>query len=82
MRKGEVAWIKYSPEYHSNIYHNGCLKKDGVHKDQNIGENIFIKIFVDSVKRQPPYLNSSTFKGRLEYFNTIREICKELVIEE
>jgi hypothetical protein len=47
MRKGEVAWIKYSPEYHSNIYHNGCLKKDGIHKDQNIGENIFIKIFVD-----------------------------------
>jgi hypothetical protein len=27
-------------------------------------------------------LNSGNFKGRLEYFNKIREICKELVVEE
>ena len=34
MRKSEIAWFKYSPEFHLNIYHNGCLKKDGVHKEQ------------------------------------------------
>lgn len=24
MRKGDLAWIKYSPKYHNNIYHKFC----------------------------------------------------------
>jgi hypothetical protein len=48
MKKGEIVWLKISPKYHQNIYHNFC-KKD--HIQGTVGESIYIKLFVDSIKR-------------------------------
>lgn len=41
MKKGEVAWIKYGPKYHGQIYHKYC-KKDHIAKDAVIGPWIWI----------------------------------------
>jgi len=81
MRKGEVVWIKYSPKYHKNIYHNFC-KNNTLHSDKNIGDSIFIKLNVDTIKRSPPHKDQQTYEGKLLYFSKIREICKELMIDE
>jgi len=80
MKKGEVAWIKIGPKYHGQIYHNYC-KRDHVAKDAVIGPDIWIKLGIDSIKRQPPYKDDSTYAGKLQYYETIREIARELVAE-
>lgn len=79
--KGEIAWIDIGPSYHGNIYHTYC-KKDHLAKDAVIGDRIWIKITVEGIKRQPPFKDKGTWKGKLEYFNTIRTICKELIAED
>jgi len=81
MKKGEIAWINIGPKCHKNIYHNYC-KKDHLSKDVEIGDRIWIKLTVESIKRAPIYKDSKTYEGKLEYFNTVREICKELMTEE
>lgn len=81
MRKGDQAWIKYSPDYHKNIYHSFC-KKDQIHKDKSIGQFIFMKLHIDSVRRQPVYKDKVTYQGKLEYFEKVREIGKELIQDQ
>jgi len=50
MRKGEMAWLRISPKYHGNIYHKFC-KKNHLSPETELGEFIYIKLFVDSIKR-------------------------------
>ena len=50
MKKGEIAWIKYGPEAHKNIYHKYC-KKDHLDKDLVLGDTIWIKLTCDGIKR-------------------------------
>ena len=76
-----MVWIKIGPKYHGNIYHNFC-KRTHLSPDSNIGECIFIKLSIDSVKRSPIYKDSKTYEGKWAYFDTVRKICKELVAEE
>lgn len=80
MRKGEIAWLKIGPKYHGNIYHNYC-KKDHLKPDVVLGQDIYIRLAIDSIKRNPPYKDNKTYEGKLAYFTTIREISKELIQE-
>jgi hypothetical protein len=80
MRRGDVAWIKIGPKYHGNIYHTYC-KKEHLLADQKLGPDIYIRLFIDQIKRVPVQKDSKTFEGKMEYFETVREICKELVAE-
>jgi len=80
MKKGEIAWIKIGPKQHGNIYHNYC-KKTHIAPETVLGDKIWIKLTLDNIKRQPPYKDSKTYLGKLEYFNTVREISRELVTE-
>lgn len=81
MKKGEIAWVKIGPKHHNRIYHNYC-KKDHLAKDAVIGDSIWIKLTVESIKRAPVYKDSKTYEGKIEYFNAVREISKELIAEE
>lgn len=81
MKKGEIAWFQIGPKYHGNIYHNYC-KKDHLAPDVKIGANIWIKLTVDGIKRAPVYKDNTTYAGKLEFFQTVREICKELMAED
>ena len=47
-----------------------------------LGEWIWIKLTIDSIKREPVYKEKNTYEGKLEYFNQVREIGKELIAEE
>ena len=78
MCKGEVAWLKMSPKVHKNMYH----KMPGHHVDTSkIGESIFLKLFVDTLKRDPQLKPNQPYKECLAYFDKIQELCKELVTE-
>jgi hypothetical protein len=81
MRKGEISWVKIASKYHCNIYHKHC-KKDHLSAETVLGENIYIRLHIDSIKRNPVYKDNKTFLGKMEYFTTIREICKELICED
>ena len=41
-----------------------------------------MKLHIDSVKRIPVYRDNKTYEGKLEYFEKVREIGKELIQEE
>ena len=79
MKAGEVAWFALSKEFTSGMYHRVQLNK--FHDKAKIGELIYIKLGIESIKKQPMYANNKTFEGRKEYFETIRELCKELMAE-
>ena len=81
MKKGEIAWIKFGPKYHKNIYHNYC-KKDHLDKESELGDKIWIKLTVENLKRNPVYKDNKTYEGKVAFFNTVREISKELIAEE
>ena len=81
MRKGEISWLKIASKYHNDIYHKYC-KKDHIAKDAEIGKNIWIKLSIDSIKRNPLYKDKETYTGKCQYFETCRIICKELMEEE
>ena len=81
MKKGEVAWIKVGPQYHANIYHDYGKNKH-VTAETKAGDRIWIKLTVDSIKRNPICLDESTYESRLAYFNTVRDLGKELVAEQ
>ena len=81
MKKGEIAWIKYGPQYHKNIYHNYC-KKDHLAKDLVLGDQLWIKLTCEGIKRNPVYKDSKSYQGKIDFFSSVREICKELMVEE
>lgn len=80
MRKGEIVWIKLDQKNHGNIFHTFC-KKEHLLAEQQLGPDIFIRLHLDYIKRAPIQKDSKTFGGKMEYFETIREVCKELVAE-
>ena len=61
MSKGEIAWIKISPAYHKNIFSK--VNKD--HVKVEVGDQIFIKLTIDSIKRLPKCKDDKTFKGQV-----------------
>ena len=81
MKKGEVVWLKIGPKHHKDVYHNSCTK-DHISKDAEIGTDIWMKIYIETIKRNPPYKQNLPFEGKVEYYETCRVICKELVQEE
>jgi hypothetical protein len=52
MRSGDTVWLKIGPKYHKDIYHKFCKK---THLDPNVklGPYIFMKLAIESVKRNP-----------------------------
>jgi hypothetical protein len=81
MKKGEVVWLKIGPKHHKEVYHKSC-KKDHIAKDADIGTNIWIKVFIESIKRNPPLKQNQSYEEKLGYYETCRVICKELFQEE
>mmetsp|Transcript_34646 Transcript_34646/g.53006 ORF Transcript_34646/g.53006 Transcript_34646/m.53006 type:complete len:137 (-) Transcript_34646:522-932(-) len=77
MRKGEVVWLKMSPLVHRKMYH---FQKPHVDATK-IGDWIYLKLYVESIKRDPPLANNQPYETNLAYFKMIRELCKELIIE-
>lgn len=61
MATGEVAWFAMSNDFTNGLYKMGINSK---HDVKNIGELVYIKLYVESIKRQPMYKDSKTFEGR------------------
>jgi hypothetical protein len=82
MRRGEVAWIKYSKVYHKGVYHQSphFINKSEEEKSK-IGEEIYIRFHILNIKRNPQCADESTFEGIYAYYNRIRDVCKELIEE-
>ena len=81
MKKGEVVWLKIGPKYHKDVYHKAC-KRDHIAKDADIGRNIWMKIQIETIKRNPVFKQNLPFEGKVAYYETCRVICKELIEEE
>ena len=54
MRKGEVAWVKYTKAYHKGIYHSSAHYQSKTEDEKNkIGDDIFIKFTIANIRRNP-----------------------------
>jgi hypothetical protein len=47
-----------------------------------LGDKIWLKLSVESIKRAPVYKDNKTYEGKVEYFKVVREISKELMAED
>ena len=84
MRKGEIAWIRFSKQYHRGIYHNSSQfqAKPQEVKDKIGLEYIYIRFEINNVKRLPAYLDEKTFLGRMDYYEKVRDVGKMLMREK
>lgn len=41
-----------------------------------------MKLIVESIKKNPKFVDEKTYEGRCAFFQNIRELGKELVVEE
>eukprot|EP00347_Sterkiella_histriomuscorum_P003944 403362337 len=82
MKKGEIAWIKFSKIYHKGIYHASTHFVNRPEEEKKlIGEDIYIRFFIQNIKRNPQIKDQNTFEGLSDYLNQVREVCKELMEE-
>ena len=82
MKKGETAWIKFTKKYTNGVYHMSSHFQSRSQEDKDkIGEDIYIRMSINNIKRNPVNSNPATYEGRLSYFKRIREICKDLIEE-
>lgn len=80
MAIGEIAWFALSHEYTNKLYHNPKVLSK-FHELDKIGELVYIRLEVDSVRRQPVFADKKSFEGRVAWFEKCREIGKELMDE-
>jgi len=91
MKRNEVAFLKISEKMHRGIYHHKMLKlesnsmikkrtKEELEKIRDhVGQDIYIKVTLTQIQRDPRCdANGATFKQRVDFFNTVRDTCKEL----
>ena len=83
MKRGEVAWIRFTKAYHKMIYHSSPFFQQKTEEEKSkIGEDIVIKFSITNIKRNPQSTDSNTFEGIISYYNKIRDVCKELIEEK
>ena len=89
MRKGQVAWLKVGEVYHQNIYHKIFeampipeILTEAAQSAKPIGCEIYIKVEITNIKRDPKCEVSDTFDTKLAYFDKIRQLCKDLIAED
>lgn len=80
MGVGEIAWFALSYDYTNKLYHN-VQQLTKFHEREKIGELVYIRLQIESVKRQPRYVDKNSFAGRKTFFDQCRELCKELMAE-
>lgn len=81
MRRGEIVWIKFGEKYHDNLYHKFC-KKGHLAPDYKPGQFIWMKLHIFQVKRNPLQKKKDTFEDLVDYFEQVREVGKEVVVEK
>lgn len=82
MKRGEIAYIKFSKIYHKGIYHASTHFQNRPEEEKKlIGDDIFIKFTIQNIKRNPMCQNAETFEGIETYLNHVREVCKESIEE-
>ena len=86
MRKGEVAYIKVGPSQHVSMYHNRnlSLQKTQEEKDAmkaTVGQDIFIKVTVTNIKRDPTCDAKATWEEKVIFFEKVRDVGRELCAE-
>ena len=89
MRKGQVAWLKVGEVHHQRIYHKIFdempkpeILTEALKAAKPIGKDIYIKIEVTNIKRDPKCCVSATFDQKLAYFDKIRQLGKELIADD
>lgn len=80
MCKGDVVWLKIGEKHHKNIYHTYC-KKEHLMTGHQLGPDIYLRLYITDIQRAPVFKDPKTFEGKVDYFETVREICKELVAD-
>lgn len=83
MQRGEHAYVRFSPIYHKMQYHKSIhyINKTQQEKD-GISEYIYVRFQVNKIKRTPVCTDADTFEGIMEYYERIRDVCKELMDEK
>lgn len=80
MKRGEIAWVKFSRAYHKGVYHASIHYQNKTDEEKKmIGDDIWIRFQICNIKRNPQIADKETFKGVMEYYDTIREVCRELI---
>lgn len=83
MRKGEVAFIKLKEEAHRGIYNDQNLssirsKEEKEQIKSSVGPDIYIRISLTNIKRDPKCDVQASWSKKLEYFERVRITGKEL----
>ena len=83
MRKGEHAYVRFSPIYHKMQYHKAIHYQNKTQEEKDgISEYIFVRFQVNKIRRNPQCTNPELFTGIMAYYEKIREVCRELMEEK
>ncbi len=82
MRRGEIAWFKYSPTYHMGVYFTmPNFQKKSEEDRAKIGQDVFLKFNILRIKKNPvcEEHEKSTFTGICDYGDRVMKICIECI---
>lgn len=87
MKRGQVSFIKVGKSQHRDIFHKNNLnmQKTQAEKDHMmaaVGSDIYIRVQITKVKRDPKCDNTATWDQKLIFFDKVRSVGKELCEEE
>jgi hypothetical protein len=82
MRKGESAFIRVGKDYHKGVYFKGSQYMGKTEEEKAvIGSDIYIRLTITNVKRNPVCVDPNTLDGKLAYYSKISPLCKSLLEE-
>lgn len=80
MRRGEIAWVKFSPVYHKGIYFSlPHFQKKTEEEKLAIGEDVYLKFTLTRVNKNTQCTDTTTFAGINEFADQVRVVCKECI---
>lgn len=82
MRRGDVCWLKVGKGYHRGIYYTTPYYHARTEEQKKeAGDDIWIRFAISNIKRNPVCDDPNTYRGKVEYVNKIRSVCKDLLDE-
>lgn len=80
MLRGQTAWIRVGENWHKGGYHlKKFLQKPYMKEEADVGRDIWIKVELCQIKRDPRCAQNASWEERLAYLEKVRATCKELV---
>ena len=80
MLRGQSGWLKVGEAWHKGGYHTPkFLRKPYMDKDADVGQTIWIKVELCTIKRDSRCPNTANLETKLAFWDKVRGQCRELV---